>query len=66
MAPRDGYKTHKFVGFYRARTNQIEKYPLNCPPRASGPSEPLKRAQVCVAIRATCTRRTESLFHGIL
>ena len=31
LAPRDGYKTRQFIGFYRARMNETKKYPLNCP-----------------------------------
>src|ERR1700733_11469648 len=36
LAPRDGYKTRKITGFYRTRTNQIKKYPLNCPQLSVG------------------------------
>jgi hypothetical protein len=36
MAPRDGYKTREFIGFYRARTDLRKKYPLNYPPTVGG------------------------------
>jgi hypothetical protein len=62
LAPRDGYKTLEIIGFYRAGTDQMQKYPLNYPQLWVG----LIAAQALVrrATHLTHNAVDSAMFHG--